>query len=147
MSEQLRQIDELNSRVKVRVAPSKIHGVGIFALRDISKGEKLYGDHFPVMYNIPYSSFGKLLPEVKEFLLERWPQVINGSLFAYPDTHLQAFCNHSFKNNYDGKADIALKDIPAGVEITEDYRDIQGWAQLYPWLVELNEKNTKKRVV
>ena len=143
-SEQQRQIDELNSRVKVKVAPSKIHGVGLFALRNISKGEKMYGDHFPVMYNIPYDSFDKLLPEVKEYLLERWPQVINGSLFAYPDTHLQAFCNHSFKPNYDAKEDIALKDIQEGQEITEDYRAIEGWGQLYPWLVALNEKSVVK---
>ena len=35
------QISQLNERVKLKVAPSKIEGVGVHALRDIKKGEKI----------------------------------------------------------------------------------------------------------
>ncbi len=128
------QIDELNSRVKVRLAPSKIHGVGLFALRDLSKGEKLYADYTPMVYTLTYSDIKHLRPEIREMILEQWPQIINGSRFAYPTTRIQAFCNHAENANYDAFHDTLLLDIKVGEEITEDYRLIPGYAQVYPWL-------------
>ena len=95
------QISQLNERVKLKVAPSKIEGVGVHALRDIKKGEKLYLDHMPVMYNVRLADFNKLNNEVKDFLLGRWPQVVNGSIFAYPDCRYSAFLNHSDTPNSD----------------------------------------------
>ena len=128
------QISELNQRVKLKIAPSKIDGVGVFALRDIKKGEKLYLDHMPVMYNLRYADFPKLDEVVREFILGRWPNIINGSIFAYPDSRYSAFLNHSDKPNIDAKNDIALKDIKAGVELTEDYRLINRHEEVFPWL-------------
>lgn len=128
------QVMELNLRVKVRIAPSKVHGVGLFALRKIKKGEKLFADHMPVAYNLPYSEFPRLTPEVRSLLLERWPQIANGSIFFYPDTKLQAYCNHSDTPNYDAMADMVIADIKKGDEIFEDYRVIPGYQQIFPWL-------------
>lgn len=130
----------LNSVVKLRLAPSPIHGVGIFAMRDIQKDTKLYADAFPQLYNLPYSSFNKLFPEVRDLILERWPRVIEGSGFAYPETFLQAYMNHSDDPNYDGQKDITLKDIKAGEEITENYRIGTNWPKAYPWLVVKKER-------
>lgn len=131
------QIDKLNSRVKYRIGPSPIQGVGIFALRDIPKGTRLHADEFPQPYSVPYSSFGQLFPEVKQLLLERWPQIVNGSRFCYPDTFLQAYMNHGGdESNYDAVNDIATKDIPKDAEILEDYRLIPGYEQVFPWLVD-----------
>ena len=138
---QLIQVTELNNRVKVRIAPSKIHGVGVFAIRDIAEGQKLYADHLPVLYSLSYSSFGKLFPEVKELLIGRWPQIVNGSKFLYPDCRLQAYMNHSFEPNYDAALDLAMSDVKEGEEITEDYKKIQGWETAHPWLdTEKSEK-------
>lgn len=134
MSGQDDQLDELNSRVLVRIAPSKVHGVGVFALRDIPAYEKLYADITPVLYTLPYSSFGKLFPEVKQFLLERWPQIVNGSRFCYPDTRIQAFMNHSNQANYDAFNDEMLMDVKTGEEITENYMLIPNWQLVHPWL-------------
>lgn len=39
--------ETLNSIVTVRIAPSKIHGVGIFALRDMPAGKKMF------LYGVP----------------------------------------------------------------------------------------------
>ena len=128
------QIKELNSYVLTRIAPSKIHGVGVFALRDIPKGRKLNVGMITKLYTLPHSSFLKLFPEVREMLLERWPQIVNGSRFLYPDTKIQAFMNHSDKPNYDAKEDIALEDIKKGEEITEDYRQIEGYEKVFKWL-------------
>ena len=129
-------IDLLNSHVKLRIAPSSIHGIGVFAIRDIPKGARLNADLAPIPYKVPYSSFNKLFPEIRELLLERWPQIVNGSAFCYPDVRLQAYMNHSEEPNYDARTDIVLKDITKGEEVTEDYRLINGYAQVYPWLTK-----------
>lgn len=67
------QINFLNSAVKVKLGPSKVHGVGVFAVMDIPKGTKLYATMAPKVWHIPYGSFKKLFLEVRTQLLERWP--------------------------------------------------------------------------
>lgn len=129
-----KQVDELNQRVKVKVQPSSIHGVGLFALRDISKGEKLYANCLPAFYDLSYNHFTKLFPEVRQLLLERFPRVVEGELFAYPDSLLQSFMNHDSNPNYNNMTDTALRNIKAGEEIFEDYTSIPGWETAFPWL-------------
>ena len=124
----------LNEVVKVKVAPSSIHGVGIVALRDIKKREKVYADAQYQALDLPYKMFKKLRPEIAEEILGRWPLIVQGSHFIYPDCRMQAFCNHADEPNYDGKTDSALKDIKKGEEITEDYRQTEGYKKVYKWL-------------
>lgn len=150
------QVNKLNEIVKVRLSPSKVHGIGVVAIRDISKGHRLWGAIYPQFFDLPYSYFGKLFPEVKQLLLERWPGIaggftmLNGTMFAYPDTLLQAYMNHSDDPNYDPYLDLTLKDIKAGEEILEDYKLIDGWQEAHPWLVkgdensEIKEEKVKK---
>ena len=128
------QIIWINSIVKTKLMPSKVHGIGVFALRDIGKGEKLYGNLFPKIYNLPYSYFGKLFPEIKELLLERFPNIVNGSGFGYPDHCIQGMMNHSEENNYDGITDVVLKDIKKGEEIFENYKQIPNYEKVFKWL-------------
>jgi len=126
--------------VKVRLAPSKVHGIGVHAIRDMDKGQRLWGNIYPQFFDLPYSQFSKLLPEVKELILERNPGIaskysqLGGGRFAYPDTLLQAYMNHSDNPNYDAVLDLTLKDIKKGEEILEDYRLIDGWKESYTWL-------------
>jgi len=129
------QAAKLNTYVKARLAPSTIHGVGVVAIRDLDKGQKIFADMMPEVFSLPYSSFGKLFPEVKQILLERYPRITKGSLFIYPDTRLQAYMNHSDDPNYDAVKDELLRDVKAGEEITEDYRKIDGWETVFPFLV------------
>lgn len=129
-----KQVDELNELVKVRVARSKIHGVGLVAMRDIKKGEKLYADITPLVYSLPYSWFGRLREEVRQLLLERFPMVPYGSAFMFPDTRLQAYINHSNDPNYDAENDVMVKDVKKDEEITEDYKKIATHKVVYPWL-------------
>ena len=137
------QINKLNEIVKVRLAPSKVHGIGVFAIRDIGKVQRLWGDIYPQFFDLPYSHFGKLFPEVKQLIMERWPGIASeysllaGGRFAYPDTLLQAYINHSDEPNYDPEIDLTLRDIKVGEEITEDYRKIEGWQHAHLWLVEV----------
>lgn len=132
----LNAVEMLNELVKVKVAPSPIHGVGLFALRDIKKGERVYADAQYQALDIPYKFFKKLRPEVAEQILGRWPQIVNGSQFIFPDCKNQAFMNHSLQANYDGVTDMALEDIQEGTEITEDYTKIPSYEKVFPWLVD-----------
>jgi hypothetical protein len=136
MTDKLTDTERLNEEVKTRIAPSKIHGVGEFALRDLHKGEKLYADRFPVIYRTKHAFFGWLRPEVSKLLLERWPNIVNGSQFMWPDTNIQAYMNHSEDANYDAVNDVMLKSVKEGEEITENYRAINGYAQVFPWLTK-----------
>src|SRR3990167_10101022 len=128
------QITRLNDRVKTRIAASKIHGVGVFALRDIAKGQTLYADALPEVYSVSYTNLNKLFPKVRELILERNPMIVNGANFPYPSERIQAFINHSPDANYDAFNDIVLRDIAEGEEITENYKLIKGWEVVYPWL-------------
>lgn len=129
-----KQIEELNELVSTKIAPSSIHGVGVFAIRDIPKGSRLYTDIMPIMFNIPYKKFNQLNEEVREIILGQFPNVINGSQFAYPITHLQAYMNHSENANYDAVLDITLCDIAKGEEVTEDYRKIEGAKKIFTFI-------------
>lgn len=134
------QIKELNSLVLTKIAPSSVHGCGVFALRDIKKGETLFADMMTRLYSIPYEFFDGIRPEVRKLLLERWPQIVNGSKFLFPDTRIQAFMNHSSTPNYDAQTDKVLKDIEEGEEIFEDYKKIPSYEKVFPWLVDKKEK-------
>ena len=130
----MEQAMKLNRETWARLAPSKIHGVGVFAIAKIEKGQKLYLDQMPTVFDLRYANFGELRKEVKNILLERWPQIVTGSKFISPDTRYQAYMNHSEDPNYDAFTDIAIKDIEEGEEIVEDYRLIPGHEVVHPWL-------------
>jgi len=134
MNKQEQDIAELNSLTKATLGVSKVHGIGVIALRDIMKGEKIYADRMSKLYHIPYGSFGKLFPEVRKIILERWPHVVSNEGFIYPDARLLSFMNHSDTPNYDPVTDCALTDIPANSEIFEDYRIVENWKEIYPWI-------------
>lgn len=136
MSKQEDEINKLNMLVKVRLAPSKIHGVGVFAITDIPRGVRLHLGLFPQKFDLSYGNFNKLFPEVRELLLERWPNIVNGSSFLYPETNVVAYMNHSDKPNYDAINDVTLSSIKKGEEIVENYRLIPNYEKVYKWLVD-----------
>jgi len=128
----------LNKIVTIKLAPSPIHGIGVFAMRDLKKGEKLNADAIPVAFDLPYKRLDELRPDVKEQILSHWPNIINGSHFLYPVTKMTAFMNHSDTANYDAKEDILLADVKKGVEITENYKIMENWQVMFPWLDNKN---------
>lgn len=130
------QINELNSEVRCKLAPSPVHGIGVFTIRDIKQGERCYitPNMIPKFYNVPFGSLSKLFPEVKELVLQRWASVVNGSVFQSPndDAGLLFFCNHSEDPNYDVVTDTALKDIKKGEEVFENYCVMDNAEKVYP---------------
>lgn len=135
MSNQEQQIAEINQICKATLARSEIHGIGVFATRDIRAGEQIYADRMPALYHIPYGSFGKLFPEVRKIILDRWPNVYHGERFIYPDARLLSFMNHGYEEaNYNPVTDTATKDILAGSEILENYCIVKDAEKIYTWL-------------
>lgn len=136
------QILELNSNVKCYLAPSKISGVGVFALMDIAKGQRLnlFPNVRPKWHTLSMSNLNQLFPEIKELILAQWASIINGSAFLSPHDScwMILYCNHSDDQNYDVKTDMAIRNIRKGEEVTENYREMLGWERVFPWLQKEN---------
>ncbi len=110
----------LNEEVWCKLAPSQIHEIGVFAIRDIPKGQKLYCHS--ASCRLRYEPIDDLLPEIRQLILQRWPNArTNGYLNPNDDARLISFMNHSPNPNYDWFTDLAIKDIPKGTEVLEDY--------------------------
>ena len=124
----------LNEVVKIRLAPSSIHGVGVFAMRDIKKGEKIYSDIIPHQFDIPYKMLKRLDTEIRDIILGHFPLILGGSHFMYPVTKMSAYLNHSEDANYDAVKDEALRPIKKGEEVTENYRLIPNYQRIFAWL-------------
>jgi len=115
--------EQINETVLVTIKPSKIDGVGVFAVQDIKKGQKMYIRWVPM--GMIQTTLSQLKPEVRRIIEQRWPPVKDGFPFIHPheDANHLSFMNHGYSEevNYDDKLDIALKDIRAGEEILESY--------------------------
>jgi hypothetical protein len=64
-------IDHLLNNVKTEIRPSFIHGIGVFAIRDIKKGEQLFKqwNNDTGIYLIPNKIFDEF-PEKLKILLQ-----------------------------------------------------------------------------
>ena len=139
-------IKEINTYVRTYLAPSDIHGVGVFALYDMKEGEPLFADMMTKIFFIPYQDFDKIRPEIAEQILSRWPLVVNDKPFAYPDVRIVAYMNHAPTGNganYDAINDKLLKDVKRGEEILEDYTLIPNYDNVFTWLAK-EKKDAEK---
>jgi hypothetical protein len=122
----------LKCNVKTKLDVSKIHGIGVFAIRDIKMGEDL----FPIwefdsgIYVIPNDKIKELPNEVFELLDMYFINEDNGykiiRLFKGLNlvSHMISYCNSVYKTEYTENISIngiALRDIKAGEEILELY--------------------------
>lgn len=115
-----------------RLRPSKIHGIGVFAVRDIPKGKN------PFKTLPKYDSIGyvRITEDELDALPPKLSELIR-TLFVPTDgtTHvpnhgmnvirLNCYLNHSTKPNMrtkDGYNFIAVRKIMTGEELTVDYR-------------------------
>lgn len=125
-------INHLINNIKTKIGVSKIDGVGVFAIKDIQKGE----DVFPIweydtgIYLIPNDRLNEIPKEVLK-LLDMYfinedcgykvIRLFKGFNFLF---HGFSYCNSAYNTKYninitnDG---IALMDIKAGEEILEWY--------------------------
>ena len=120
--------------VYTRLAPSKIHGVGVFAISNIKKGTPLfYGDDEKLLW-VTSKEIRKLPVEIRklyrDFAVERdgrygCPRNFNQLTVAWylnsPEGRQKpnVRCNREYEF-------FALRDIKRGEELTVDYRTYSG---------------------
>ena len=126
--------DYLNTSVKSYQRTSKVHGVGLFALVDIKKGEQV----FPIwkgetgLYKIKFGESKQLPKEVLSYILRSYGNnIVNDNselrfkltkdcnfLFSEP----LCLINTQFEEgNVDSKTGIAIKEINKDEEIFGNY--------------------------
>jgi len=106
-------------RVKTQLCPSPIHGFGLFADEDLSKGTLIWEFDWTFDVFIADGYLSKLPPQAQEWFRKvAWKK--GDVWFACCDT--ASFVNHSFTPNIGGYPQvIALRGITKGEELTEDY--------------------------
>lgn len=113
-----KMLNEVNNEIWCKLAPSKIQGIGVFAIRDIPRGTKLSNYK---KYCLTEEEFDKLLPEVRNEILDKIC-FEDDLCFNTAYANFQAYMNHSDNPNSDGV--YALQDIKKDEEITENYRHL-----------------------
>jgi len=115
----------LNQSVYCKLAPSSIHGIGVFAIRDIPQGTTFDACEYMICA-VAEEDFKNLLPEIQELITDKNVFLERDKIFHFihPNgvQHLQSFMNHSNFANTDGHK--ALRDIKAGEELTENYHTL-----------------------
>lgn len=122
------QSNYLNNTVWCTLAPSPIHGVGVFAIRDIPRGTLLTDHTVETMdtahtFMMTLTEFNQVHPAIRSLILDR---TLFGDTLRFhspnKDAVLRSFMNHSDTPNSDGIR--ATRDIEAGEEVTEDFRTL-----------------------
>lgn len=112
--------------VKTYVAPSNIHGFGLFAGEDIPKGTVIWKFHPNIDYRFSGKEFAEILKNIDDYGLKHLLNTCYKSDdYFYYVTDDARFINHNEQRSNIGPADenteVALKDIKKGEEIVENY--------------------------
>lgn len=119
----------LQSDIFIRIRPSKIHGVGIFAERAISKGTDPFRLHRPLEWVALENSEIVKLPKIVQKIIADF-YAPDGKRVYIPKNGLNVFdinfyINHSktpnMKTADGGENFVAVRDIKGGEELTSDY--------------------------
>ena len=125
-------IYHLSHNIKTKIDVSKIHGVGVFAIKDIKEGEQLFPiwEYDTGIHVIPNNRLKDIPKEVLELLHMYFInddcgykiiRLFQGMNFLFNGF---SYCNSAHPNRENINMDIngiALRDIKAGEEILEWY--------------------------
>jgi len=123
--------------VYARIRPSKIHGVGVFAIRDIPKGAKVFeGDDSKVIWMKRCALKLNELPQEVKRLYDQFCLIKDkGEIYGCPKNFNRMtvawYLNHSKTPNVGCDKDyifFALRDIKEGEELTADYHTYNEFA-------------------
>jgi len=113
--------------VHTRLKPSKIHGIGVFAITDIRKGSRIFHNDDEPIFWIDKRSIQNLPKEIRKLYDDFC--VIKGGSYGCPESFDKLtpswYLNNSESPNVAADEDYrfyALRDIKAGEELTVDYR-------------------------
>jgi SET domain-containing protein len=125
-------LKQLQSQTYVMIKPSPLHGIGVFAIRDISKGTKdIFSEGFGDWIKVSKDEVDALPSHSRE-LIENHCLFDEDSYFipeyGFKLVDLVIYLNHSETPNVlslnDGEQFEALVDIKAGEELLVDYGTI-----------------------
>ena len=125
MSKANRLLDWLQN-FKVYVAPSKIHGVGIFAIDDINKGDLIFEYSNKNTNKLSRQTLNKIdISKNQQDVLSRMYYADEKAIYIKhdQDIHWVNFMNHSKKPNmiYGLNKYFAKRNIKANEELTLDF--------------------------
>ena len=125
-------LQELRAETFITIKPSTVHGIGVFAIRDIPKGcSTIFSRNVGNWIKVPIAEI-ETLPEHSKSLVETYC-LYDEENYYLPDygfkvMDLVNYLNHANEPNIesvnDGENFIALRDIKAGEELFVSYHDI-----------------------
>ena len=125
-------LQELRAETFITIKPSTVHGIGVFAIRDIPKDcSTIFSRNVGNWIKVPIAEI-ETLPEHSKSLVETYC-LYDEENYYLPDygfkvMDLVNYLNHSNEPNIesvnDGENFIALRDIKAGEELFVSYHDI-----------------------
>lgn len=127
-------IYHLSINIKTKLAVSSINGIGVFAIKDILEGERVFPtwEYDSGLYLIPNDKLDLIPKEVRELLHYyfindecgfKLIRLYKGLNFLF---HGFSYCNSAYphrQNQNMSDKGIALRDIKAGEEILEWYTE------------------------
>jgi SET domain-containing protein len=125
-------LQELRKETYVMLKPSPVHGIGVFALRDIPKGcRDIFSKHEAKWIKLPISEVD-LLPAHSRNLVETYclydEEHYYVPEYGFKIMDMVNYLNHSSTPNVqsidDGEYFEALRDIAAGEELLVNYEAI-----------------------
>ena len=125
-------IKQLSESTYVMIQPSSIHGIGVFAIRDIPKGtQDIFSQGFGDWIEVSREEV-EALPEHSRALVENHCLFDEKSYFipeyGFKMVDLVIYLNHSDTPNVisinDGERFEAIRDIAVGEELLVDYGTI-----------------------
>lgn len=119
--------------------PSPLHGVGVFAAVPIERGRIITFPE-PTMARVADSALGQVPPPIQELLARVYPTGEEG-MRRVPLDGLHAISLECYLNHLNGERAtlewvtsqshyVARRTVPAGTELTVDYRQ-RGWLDIY----------------
>lgn len=142
------KLNQISKTVYCQLKPSKLHGVGVFAIRDIPKMTEPFHDAL-LWHKKSYRKVSKTelkqLPSHLVKLIKIYAVGDKNHYWVSTDSWnkygIDDFLNHSTKPNIGCVGEykfIALRDINEGEELTIDYREIDD-----AWREKLSVKTRK----
>ncbi|MCX6319700.1 MAG: SET domain-containing protein [Bacteroidetes bacterium] len=125
-------LQELREEIWVMLKPSPVHGIGVFAIRDIPKGcQTIFSRHQNDWVQLPIRDVDQL-PDHSRNLVETYclydEEHYYVPSYGFKIMDMVNYLNHSSTPNVrsvnDGEIFEAIEDIPAGTELLVNYGHI-----------------------